>query len=182
MSETRNDFGRKSITPKTKKLHPRVDLTAMVSVSFLLIVFFMFSSFLSRSNAMDLGMPDKGTSCGGDYDGGCYGLSDNRSMTLLLGKNNEIISYMGYFNSPLEGPKKLSYDKNSIRRELLEKSNLVVNQTGDPKKGLIVMIKPSKESNYGDLVDVLDEMAITKVPAYAVVDITPEEEEFLVSK
>lgn len=179
MSETRNNFGRKSITPKTKKLRPRVDLTAMVSVSFLLIVFFMLTSFLSKSNIMELGMPEK-RGCGGD-GWGCGTLADNRTMTLLLGENNEIISYMGYFSSPIEEPKKLSYDRNSIRKELLEKSNLVLSQTGDPKKGLIVIIKPSKESNYGNLVDVLDEMAIVKVPTYAVVDITPEEE-LLVNK
>jgi len=180
MSESRNDFGRKSITPKTKKLHPRVDLTAMVSVSFLLIVFFMLTSFLSRSNMMELGMPNRVT-CGG-YEGGCFGFGDNRSMTLLLGENNEIVSYMGYFEVPLDGPKKLSYEKSSIRKELLEKSNLILKQTGDPKKGLIVIIKPSKKSNYGNLVDVLDEMAIAKVATYAVVDITPEEEELLTGK
>ncbi len=180
MSEARNDFGRKSITRKTKKLHPRVDLTAMVSISFLLIVFFMLTSFLSRSNAMELGMPERETGCGG-YVGCSFGCGDNRSMTILIGKDNHIVSYMGYFDSPIEGPKSLTLDKNALRKELMQKSNLVVNQTGDPKKGLIVIIKPSKESNYGDLVNVLDEMAITKIPTYAVVDITPEEE-LLVNK
>ncbi len=177
MSETRHDFGRKSITPKTKKLHPRVDLTAMVSVSFLLIIFFMLSSFLSRSNAMDLGMPDKRT-CGGD-DVCCFGPVDNRSMTILIGKDNHIVSYMGYFDSPIEEPKSLTSEKNALRKELMTKSSEVIKNTGDPKKGLIVMIKPSKESNYGDLVNVLDEMAITKIQTYAVVDITPEEEKLL---
>ena len=48
--------------------------------------------------------------------------------------------------------------------------------TGDKEKGLIVIIKPSKKSTYRNLVDVLDEMAICKVPTYAIVnDITPEE-------
>ena len=46
---------------------------------------------------------------------------------------------------------------------------------GKPDQGLIVIIKPSKKSNYRNLVDVLDEMAIADVPTYAIVDISPEE-------
>lgn len=180
MSEAINDFGRKSITRKTKKLHPRVDLTAMVSISFLLIVFFMLTSFLSQSNAMELGMPERPT-CGGDIivcGMGC----DDRTMTILIGKDNHIVSYFGELYYLLDGPKSLTLDKNSLRKELMKKSTEVVQNTGDPRKGLIVIIKPSKESNYGNLVDVLDEMAIVRVPTYAVVDITPEEEELLVGK
>ncbi|TGD59660.1 ExbD/TolR family protein [Flavobacterium humi] len=179
MSEARNDFGRKPITRKTKKLHPRVDLTAMVSISFLLIVFFMLSSFLSRPTSMDLGMPGRGRGCGG---GGCFFGTDVRMMTLLIGKDNHIVSYFGDMPYLYEEPKTLTYGENSLRKELTERSNRAVKHTGDPKRGLIVIIKPSKESDYGHLVTVLDEMAITKIPTYAVVDISPEEEKLLADK
>jgi biopolymer transport protein ExbD len=178
MSEARNNFGRKSITPKTKKLHPRVDLAAMVSVSFLLIIFFMLTSYLSKPSIMDLSMPEK-SGCGIIF---CGIEPHDRTLTILLGENNKIVTYHGNFYSPLEEPKKLSFDKNSIRKELIAKSQQIFQQTGDPKRGLIVQIKPSKESNYGNLVDILDEMAITNVRTYAVVDITPEEEDLLVAK
>jgi biopolymer transport protein ExbD len=179
MSEARNDYGRKPITRKAKKLNPRVDLTAMVSVSFLLIIFFMLTSYLSKPNAMDLGMPQD-SRCGW---GGCYfGCGQDRSLTLLLGKNDKIVSYQGYLSLPIEGTKKLSFDRNSIRKELLLKNQQMIQQTGDPRKGLIVLIKPSKNSNYGNLVSILDEMAISKINTYAVLDITPEEEKLLAAK
>ena len=38
-----------------------------------------------------------------------------------------------------------------------------------------MVIKPTEKSNYKNLVDILDEMAITSVPTYAIVDITPDE-------
>jgi hypothetical protein len=45
---------------------------------------------------------------------------------------------------------------------------------------MIVIIKPSKKSNYRNLVDVLDEMAITDVPTYAIVnDYSPEEKKLI---
>ncbi|MFC7772694.1 ExbD/TolR family protein [Flavobacterium sp. GCM10027622] len=180
MSEARNEFGRKSLTPKTKKLHPRVDLTAMVSVSFLLIVFFMLTSFLARNNAMELGMPDKEDEI--DHSTHCYwGLTDNRTMTLLLGNDNKIVSYFGDFNAPLEGPNKFSYNNNDLTKELLFKNEMLQKLNGD-KSGLIVIIKSSKQSTYGNLVNVLDKLAIARTPTYAVVDITPEEEALLASK
>lgn len=180
MSETRNTFGKTPVTPKSKKLQPRIDLTAMVSVSFLLIVFFMLSSFLSRSNAMELGMPDHGhITCGPEYSG-CIG--EERILKILVGKNNKIITSYGEYSFSYLAPKLLSTKDYSLRKELLDKTKEIIKRTGDPKKGLIVIIKPSKESSYGDLVNVLDEMAIVKVPTYAVVDITPEEEKMLAAK
>ena len=48
---------------------------------------------------------------------------------------------------------------------------------------MIVIIKPSKKSNYRNLVDVLDEMAIVDVPTYAIVnEYTPEEQKLLEGK
>ncbi len=179
MSESRNNFGRKSITPKTKKLHPRVDLIAMVSVSFLLIIFFMLTSYLSKPQIMDLGMPGHRV-CGGYY--GCGESAYFRTMTLLLGDNDEIVIYTGDLYHPFEEPKTLSFNKNSLRKELIDRRNLVVQNTGNPRKGLIVLIKPSEKSNFKNLVDVLDEMAIVKIRTYAVVDIIPEEIELLESK
>lgn len=180
MSEARNTFGKTPITQKSKKLHPRVDLTAMVSVSFLLIVFFMLSSFLSRSNAMELGMPEnRHITCGPEYPE-C--IEEDRILKILVGKNNKIIVSYGEYSYSYSTPKLLSTKDYSLRKELIEQSRKVLNNTQDPKKGLIVIIKPSKDSNYGDLVNVLDEMVIVKVPAYAVVDITPEEENLLNAK
>ena len=47
---------------------------------------------------------------------------------------------------------------------------------GDKDKGMIVIIKPTKKSTYKNLVDILDEMAICKVPTYAIVnEFSPEE-------
>lgn len=177
MNEVRNQFGRKSITQKSRKLPLRLDLTALVSISFLLIMFFMLTSYLSRPQAMDLGMPEKKEGFG--YVGCCECTYD-RSITLLLGKNDEIVTYYGILTFPYETPKKLTYQKNSLRNELETKKKHILELYGnDTRKGPIVLIKPSKESNYKNLVDILDVLAITNVKTYVVVDITPEEQVLL---
>jgi hypothetical protein len=58
---------------------------------------------------------------------------------------------------------------------LLQQSQEVLRATGDIKKGLIVLIKPSDKSSYKKLVDIIDELTITNVNTYSIVDISSDE-------
>lgn len=168
--------GGKDKKVRSKKQDASVDLTAMVDLAFLLITFFMLTTSLSKPQSMNLAMPDKNKE---QIDEPVLDVADDRTMTVLLGEKNQIVWYYGLPNAPIEGPTKVGYGKNGIRKELLSKVKSVVAKYGDPKKGLIVLIKASKKSKYKNLVDILDEVAITKVPTYAIVDITPEDNAML---
>ena len=163
---------------RSKKLNSKVDLTAMVDLAFLLITFFMLTTSLSKPQSMDLGLPDKDDDPKKNMD---VKVDENRTMTVLLGDNNQIKYYMGILNTPM-APKDITYGKSGIRAELLKRKKSVVEYTGNKEKGLIVIIKPSKKANYRNLVDILDEMAIADVPTYAIVDISPEETALLEGK
>ena len=124
---------------------------------------------------MDLGLPDKADDPTMDKPM----LTDQRrTMTILMGDNDKIKWFHGLLDAPeVNGkPTDAVYGRNGLRKEILKRVASVPQVTGDKKKGLIVIIKPSKKSTYRNLVDVLDEMAICKVPTYAIVnEITPEE-------
>jgi biopolymer transport protein ExbD len=168
--------GKKKGHVRSKKQNAGVDLTAMVDLAFLLITFFMLTTSLSKPQSMNLAMPDKDPNAPKPP---VIDVADDRSMTILLGEKNQIVWYYGLPDKPIEGPTKVGYGKNGIRKELLAKEKTVLEKYGDPKKGLIVLIKASKKSTYRNLVDVLDEMAIANVPTYAIVDITPGENAML---
>ncbi len=164
---------------RSRKLNPRVDLTAMVSVSFLLIIFFMVTRELAKPKIMELSLPEScGTHCGPT---GCYG--ENRTMTILLGSDNKIVTYSGILEVPIDPPKDFKYGKEGIRKELFRKNKAVLDYsaaTGRNGIGITVIIKPSKNSNYGNLVDILDEMKITNIASYAIQNnFSPEESELL---
>ena len=169
---------------RSKKLSTRVDLTAMVSVSFLLIIFFMVTIELAKPKVLEYGMYRDCDDCG-EYFGSRH-IDENRILTILLDENDEIVTYSGLINFPIETPKKVNYNKNGIRKELIRKSQIVLEYSaklGKPGRGITVIIKPSKESNYKNLVDILDEMAIAKIDTYAIVnDFTPEESNLLAAK
>ena len=154
----------------------------MVDLAFLLITFFMLTTTLSKPQSMSLGLPDKDEDESKNKD---VKVDENRTMTLLLGDDDKLIRYVGLLATPVSGgaPKDFVYGKQGIRKELLERKKKVQEYTGDKSKGMIVIIKPSKKSNYKNLIDILDEMAIVDVPTYAIVnDFTPEETKLLEGK
>ncbi|MDR7211492.1 biopolymer transporter ExbD [Flavobacterium piscis] len=166
---------------RSKKLQTKVDLTAMVSVSFLLIIFFMVAAELRKPKIMDLGVP----SCN-EWVGGCYRPDENRILSVLLDDNDKMITYMGLLYSPIQNPKDVQYGKNGIRKELISINKKVREYSagmGRPEIGVTIIIKPSKKSNYGNLVNILDEMKITGINSYSIVDYyTPEETKLLALK
>ena len=174
------DGGGKGGKVRSKKANSKVDLTAMVDLAFLLITFFMLTTTLSKPQSMDLGLPDRDEDPLKNKD---MKVDENRTLTVLVGENNKMIYYMGLLATPIAGPKDISYGKDGIRKELFSRKKSVLEYTGNKDKGIIVIIKPSKKSNYRNLVDILDEMAITGVSTYAIVnEYTPEETKLLEGK
>ncbi len=172
--------GGKGGKVRSKKQNSKVDLTAMVDLAFLLITFFMLTTTLSKPQSMSLGLPDKDEDETKNKD---IKVDEKRTMTIMMGENNKLVYYMGLLDTPIAGPKDIAYGKDGIRKELLARKKSVVEYTGDKAKGIIVIIKPGKKSNYKNLVDILDEMAITGVATYAIVnDFAPKETELLEKK
>jgi biopolymer transport protein ExbD len=166
---------------RSKKLSSKVDLTAMVSVSFLLIIFFMVVGELSKPKIMDLRIGDDGCcDCPPRYN------EENRSLTILLDQNNKLIYYIGILSNPKKGPQITKYGKEGIRRDLASYNKSVLNYSekiGKPGRGITVIIKPTKKSNYGNLVDILDDLKITNINSYVILpEFTPEETRLLASK
>ena len=166
---------------RSKKSNAKVDLTAMVDLAFLLITFFMLTTSLSKPQSMDLGLPDKDEKDKPEKD---IKVDQRRTMTIIMGENNKVKWFHGLLEAPEPNgkPTDAQYGRNGLRKEILKRVISVPQVTGNKDKGLIVIIKPSKKSNYRNLVDVLDEMAICKVPTYAIVNEITDEEMKLVNE
>ena len=171
--------GKKGGKVRSKKSNAKVDLTAMVDLAFLLITFFMLTTTLSKPQSMNLGLPDKDPS----KDNVDMKVDENRTMTIMLGADDKLVYYVGLLATPIAGPKELPYGKDGIRKEILSRKKSVLEYTGNKDKGMIVIIKPSKKANYRNVIDILDEMAISDVPTYTIVnDFSPEEQKLLEGK
>ena len=143
---------------KSKKLSTRVDLTPMVDLGFLLITFFIFTTELTTAHALRLFLPKDVP------EDQRRTKAESAVITLLPAKNNLIYYYEGLDPSKLN-----TADYTTIRNILLTKKN----RTGADR--LEVIIKPTDQANYKNVVDILDEMTIDNIPHFVLVDPEPEE-------
>jgi len=173
--DTSGGGGKKGGKVRSKKQSTRVDLTAMVDLAFLLITFFMLTTTLAKPQAMDMFMPDK------NEKNEELPVKASRTMTVLLGSDNKIVWYLGV---PGDNPPTVdNFGKSGIRQAFIDNNKKVLATTGDPKKGMLVIIKPTDKSDYKNFVDILDEVKIAGVPAYGIVNkIEPEELELMKSQ
>jgi len=146
----------------------------MVDLAFLLITFFMLTTSLSKPQAMDIAKPDKDDKNPDNK----LEVKQSQTMTILLGKNNKIMWYMG-----LPGEQTPTIEGYvAIRKSLLENKKKVKDASG---KDIMVIVKPTDGATYKNFVDIMDELNITKtnLTAPAVDDdpknILPEEKEYM---
>ena len=160
---TSGNSGRKG---KSRMPAPRIDLTAMVDLAFLLITFFIMATSLAKPKAMDLAMP---------VDGPQSPVPETRTMSVCLGKDNKVMWYMGMPEKPLTTPVLVDFSKTGLRAALLAE----IKERQSPGKPLIVILKPDEHSVYSNFVTALDEFNITGIQSYSVANITPNDIDML---
>jgi biopolymer transport protein ExbD len=143
---------------RAKKQSTKIDMTPMVDLAFLLLTFFILTSTFNKPKTMEVTMPDKV-----DKPEEQTKINENDILNLVLGENDKIYYWIG-LTPPAETT---NYSKDGVRKLLLERMK------ANPK--LMVLIKPQDESRYNNMVDILDEMEITNMKRYAIVDFTDDD-------
>ncbi|MGB8490173.1 MAG: biopolymer transporter ExbD [Bacteroidales bacterium] len=189
--------GAKGGKKKATKHPPHIDMTPMVDLMCLLITFFMLTTAFAKSKVMEINLPEKlkgpqeaprisasrtwniilgpddkvyyypGIVKPEDYNNPPplqeTDLSANGIRRVLLEKNRALFKKIEDFNQQvISGKIKISQD--SARRAVSELKT-------EDDTGPIVLIKAYKKANYGDFVDILDEMNICGIARYTVVPI-----------
>lgn len=167
---------------KSKKMSTRVDLTPMVDLGFLLITFFIFTTTMAKPKTMEINMPNTEKIDEKDQTK----VKESTAMTILLSKNHRVYYYEGLATDPNVPPdlKVTGFrDKDGIRDAIIAKKAKVaeLQRSGalGPKDQATFLIKPDTNSTYADMVNILDEMSINDARVYAIIDITPVDQEFI---
>jgi len=187
MAEIDSSGGGKKKGPgvkKGKKLSTKIDLTPMVDLGFLLITFFIFTTTMSKPKTMEIMMPSEEKVDPKDVTKA----KDYLTMTVLLSKDHRVYYYVGLADNPLSPPTvEVTYfqNKNGIRDALIahkkkvyqERTNGMVGHKADDEP--VILIKPDANSQYEDMVNILDEMQINGLTTYALIDITDVDKGFI---
>lgn len=171
------------IEVKGKKGNPRIDLTPMVDLGFLLLTFFIMTTTMSKPKAMEIQMPFKDEKLPEEDKNK---VKNDEALTVLLSKDHRVYYYHGIGDDPAKPPKvEVTYFKNEggIRDVLIQKkktvNDLISQGVLDADDKVTVLIKPDMDATTDDLINILDEMTINAIPIYAVVDITPVDKGFI---
>lgn len=155
---------------RAKKASTKIDMTPMVDLGFLLITFFILATTLSKPSSMTLNVPDK------TKQEETEPIKASNVMTVFLGKDNKAHYIFGKAASEDPEVKTVGFGYD-LRKAIQEEGRKV------PADKFVVVIKPTKEATYRNIVDIMDEMAITKMKRYALVDeLTPDEKTLLKDK
>lgn len=148
---------------RNKRLSTKVDLTAMVDLGFLLITFFMLATTFAQPKAMDILKPT---------DGPPVDVPLSKTATLLIGPDDQLFGYT--LPDVIEQESDihwdtLNYSPESLRKYIHQRQAAVERKWGNSDQ-LFLLIKPMDNSSYFRLVDVLDEVLISNVKRYAIVE------------
>lgn len=150
---TTNKTGRKG----GLALSTKVDLTPMVDLGFILIIFFIFTTTLSEPKALNLNI-----TAGDDSTM----VAESKTLNLVLGADNKIHFFVG---NELSNPGCTNFSTGGVRKVITDMQHAIRKQFGSATE-LVILIRPTTESSYMNLVDILDEMMILNVKKYSLMD------------
>jgi biopolymer transport protein ExbD len=163
MAEISQGSGKKDGKVRSKKTSTRIDMTPMVDLAFLLLTFFVMTTTLNKPQTMEITMPEKPKT-----EDKQPMVNEKRVLTLVLGGEDKVYWYLGITDPKVELS---NFSNDGIRKVLLQQNSQI--------KEMVVLIKPSDESKYKNVVDILDEMNISNIARFALVDITPVDKELI---
>ena len=190
---------------RAKKSSTHIDMTPMVDLAFLLLTFFILTTTFSKPKTMDITMPIKDkkeedqTKIKASLAMSIL-LTENDRIIWYFGQDDATKPpETNSADFSLDGAKsihKVLLDKNKLVWEELKqvedsvKRGLIPDKEDEIKKhkaavkqaeknGIIVLIKADDKAKYKNLVDILDEMLITGVARYAIVDLSDSEKELI---
>lgn len=210
MAEVNTDsgggHGGKHDKKRAKKQSTRIDMTPMVDLAFLLLTFFVMTSTFSKPKAMEINYPadpdpnekpvkiknamtfilsgdDKIFYYDGEFnkEGNAEGkpatdflttdFSANGLRKILFERNKDVRDSIAILEE--------SYKRKEIADTTLKKK---VSGLKGKRESLTVLVKADEKATYKNVIDVIDELNISMIGKYAVVDLTPDELELLLIK
>jgi biopolymer transport protein ExbD len=140
---------------RVKRQSTKIDMTPMVDLAFLLLTFFILTTSFYKSHFLQLDMPERNENSSP--------INDENVLNLVLAENNKIYWWRGLTTTA----EVTDYSNDGVRKLLLD--------NGKANPELMVLIKPRDQSRYQNMIDVLDEIVITNISRYAIVDFTEED-------
>lgn len=137
------------------------DMNAMVDLAFLLLTFFMLTTTMVKPKVMEVVMPVPKQE---DRPADVQPIRESKAISIIPMPEGRLYIYQGLSAETVSAT---AYGKDGIRQKL-QTLLLTIHEP-------VILIKPHPNSNFRNLVDILDEMNILGVKRYALDDFSDKD-------
>ncbi len=134
-----------------RRVSIRIDMTPMVDIAFLLLIFFMVTTVFRKPQAMEVNLPPSGAK---------VQVAESNVMTLFVRADERI--YYRSAKGPLEST--AMKDLGELFRE---------EERLNPE--LIILVKINRTARYETMVDIMDELELAEMTRFSLVPMLEEE-------
>lgn len=197
--------GGKHQKKRAKKSSTRIDMTPMVDLAFLLLTFFVLTSTFAKPKTMEINYPadpppdqkpmkvNNALTFLLTEDDGIYWYYGAFMAEGMPNPNGDPMTVLNKTDYTSEGLRKILLDYNKPTLKEIEKitedyKNKVlndslykveVNKAKGKKEALTVLVKSDDKAIYKNVIDMIDELNISNIGKYAVVDMEAKELDLL---
>jgi biopolymer transport protein ExbD len=198
-----NEGGKQKGKRRAKRHSTHIDMTPMVDLFCLLLTFFMLTTSMNKAKVMEIVLPEKEDPTKPKEKP--PEVDSARALNIILIGDDKVLWYNGLANPnkpPLPRMHETDFSDDGIRKVLLQrnkdlftkietmKQDVITGKVEMPrdsvdaqrrrfmrldKAGPVVLIKAHENVKYKNIVDILDEMAISNIALYALIDINDVE-------
>lgn len=134
-----------------RRIAIRIDMTPMVDIAFLLLIFFMVTTVFRKPQAMEVNLPPAGAK---------VQVAESNVMTLFVRADEKI--YYRKATGPLE-----STSMKDLEELFREEERL--------NPDLIILVKVNRTARYETMVDIMDELELAEMTRFSLVPMLEEE-------
>ena len=202
-----NEGGGKQNGKRRSKRHStHIDMTPMVDLACLLLTFFMLTTAFNKAKVMEIILPERDDNIETKDK---PQVDEKRALNIILVENDKVLWYNGLANPakpPLPTLNETDFSDEGIRKVLLRRNRELFGKIDEmktaviegtlelsndtiaarrrkmikaDKAGPVVLIKAAENVKYRNIVDIIDEMAISNIAIYALVDINDVEKKMV---
>lgn len=156
---------------RARKAQLIIDMTPMVDLGFLLITFFIFTTTMSKPYETDLHMPV-------DTPVLISNIGESDVLTLVLSGKDSVYYYAGKWEEAAKNNnvRLTNYNIHNGIGDIVRKKQKIM---GNRRDSLMLLIKPLESTLYENVMNALDEVLISDVKKYAIMDVTGEEKSWV---
>lgn len=137
--------------PKKKRVPIRIDMTPMVDIAFLLLIFFMVTTVFRTPQAMEINLPPKDLQ---------IPIQQSKIMKIRVLPGPKI-----FWNVGEEEPNRVAI---SDLPDILIRENKKIDK-------MVVLIQVHQEANFHNMVDIIDELDVARMTRFSLAPLSEEE-------